>query len=128
MSLGIQIKNWVKKIKKNLTALQIAFSQNLVPWHVKILIAITIGYALSPIDLIPDFIPIIGLLDDLIILPVLIWVIIKLIPQATMDYCRTEAERRPPESKKNWIAAVVIVIIWMSIIVWLFHTYSWKWP
>lgn len=114
-----KIKAWAKKLKLDLKALQIALAENLVPWHVKLLIIFTLGYAFSPIDLIPDFIPVIGLLDDLVILPLLIYLIIRLIPKKTMDYCRKEAEVRLPKKQKNWVAGMVIIILWLVIIGWI---------
>lgn len=114
-----QIKAWARKLKQDLRALQIALSENLVPWHVKLLIIFTLGYALSPIDLIPDFIPVIGLLDDLLILPVLIYLAIRLIPEKTMAYCRNEAEKRPWKKRKNWVAGLVVIVIWLMLIAWI---------
>ena len=114
-----KLKAWAKKLKLDLKALQIALAENLVPWHVKLLIIFTLGYAFSPIDLIPDFIPVIGLLDDLVILPLLIYLIIRLIPKKTMDYCRKEAEVRLPKKQKNWVAGMVIIILWLVIIGWI---------
>lgn len=118
-----KIKAWAKKLKLDLRALQIALAEGLVPWHVKLLIIFTLGYAFSPIDLIPDFIPVIGLLDDLLILPLLIYLIIRLIPQKTMDYCRNEAEVRPPKRKTNRVAAVLIITLWLVIIGWILYQF-----
>lgn len=76
-----QIRNWAKLVKSNLIILHIAFKDSRTPWYAKAMIFLVIAYALSPIDLIPDFIPIIGLLDDLILLPIGIYISIQLIPQ-----------------------------------------------
>ncbi|GAB2764556.1 MULTISPECIES: YkvA family protein [Bacteria] len=118
-----RLKDWAKRLKRDLFALQIAVSEDLVPWYVKGIILFTVGYALSPIDLIPDFIPVIGLLDDLLILPGLIWLAIRLIPQDVMEYCRREAEIRPMKKRKNWIAGILILLIWIVILVWLYYRY-----
>ena len=75
-----KIKIQAKNLKLNISALYLVFKRNDVPIIAKVLIIITVGYALSPIDLIPDFIPVLGYLDDLIILPFLIYLSIKLIP------------------------------------------------
>jgi len=83
----------------------------------KILIIITVGYALSPIDLIPDFIPILGYLDDLIILPFLIFWSIKLIPKEVMDECKEQAKDLWKDGKpKKWYYAIPIIVIYILII------------
>ena len=116
-----KLKAWAKRLKQELKALDIALTENLVPWYVKVLIIITLGYALSPIDLIPDFIPILGLLDDLIIIPLLISLITRLVPKEVMAYCREQAEIRKISLKKNWRFALVIVVIWTIL---AYHIYK----
>ena len=118
------LKKRAKEIKKDLIVLHVAFSENLVPWNVKLLILFTLAYALSPIDLIPDFIPVLGLLDDLIVLPLLIVWAIKLIPETTLAYCRKKAEFTEFSAKKNWIAAGVIITIWIAIVLFIVHRLS----
>ncbi|PKK88932.1 MAG: hypothetical protein CVV64_16565 [Candidatus Wallbacteria bacterium HGW-Wallbacteria-1] len=110
-----KLKHWAGKQKRELKALRIALSDNLVPWYVKLLVILTVAYLLSPIDLIPDFIPVLGLLDDLIIVPLLIGITIRLIPVETMNQCRLIAETREMPSEKNWLAGGVIIFIWVSI-------------
>jgi uncharacterized membrane protein YkvA (DUF1232 family) len=85
-----------------------------VPWYVKWLAIAVAGYALSPIDLIPDFIPVIGYLDDLIIVPLGIWLVVSLIPGDVMIECRTKADSagQPPVSKSGMIA---ILMIWVAV-------------
>lgn len=122
-NLWHRIKQRAASLKQELKALRIALAEDLVPWHVKLLIIIAVGYALSPIDLIPDFIPVLGLLDDLLIIPLLIYVILKLIPEDVMQYCRREAETRQFSRKKNLIAGVVVLIIWILVIVWLLEQF-----
>ena len=81
------------------------------------MIIITVGYALSPIDLIPDFIPILGYLDDLIILPFLIFWSIKLIPKEVMDECKEQAKDLWKDGKpKKWYYAIPIIVIYILII------------
>ena len=83
----------------------------------KILAALAVGYALSPIDLIPDFIPVIGLLDDIIIVPALIAVVIKLIPAEVFAECREKADGLWAEGKpKKWYFALPIIFIWLLLI------------
>jgi uncharacterized membrane protein YkvA (DUF1232 family) len=83
-----------------------------VPWYAKILAIGVAGYALSPVDLIPDFIPVLGLVDDLILVPLGIWLVLSLIPEAVMVECRaraSEMEQRP----RSRAAAITIVAIWI---------------
>ena len=116
-----KIRHWAKRLKQELKALNIALTENLVPWYVKVLIVVTIGYALSPIDLIPDFIPVLGQLDDIIIIPLLIALIVKIIPEETMVYCRKQAEIKKIQLKKNWPFAVIIAVFWTLIGFWLYN-------
>lgn len=81
-----------KQLKKDIPAVFLCLKSNETPLAAKIMAGITVGYALSPIDLIPDFLPILGYLDDVVILPVLIALTVRLIPRETMVRCRTEAE------------------------------------
>jgi uncharacterized membrane protein YkvA (DUF1232 family) len=87
----INLKERAKQLKTDIPAVFLAMKHKNTPILAKILAAIAIGYVLSPIDLIPDFIPVIGLLDDLIIVPALIVIIIKLIPDEVFKECRKEA-------------------------------------
>ena len=117
-----RLKDWARRLKRDLNALRIALAENLVPWYVKVIIIVTVAYALSPVDLIPDFIPVIGLLDDLIILPLLILLAVKLIPAEVMQRCREAAGTRPLPGKKSWIAAALIILCWLALAVWLVVT------
>ena len=112
------MKQWqqkVKELKRETYALYYACQDSRVPWYVKLLATCVIAYALSPIDLIPDFIPVLGLLDDLILLPLAIVSILKLIPEDIMDDCRRQAETamQSPKSKfYRWGATIVVIGIW----------------
>lgn len=113
----MKIREKVKLVKKKLSALYIALYSKELPMHVKIILGITVFYALSPIDLIPDFIPVLGYLDELIILPLLIALSIKLIPKDVMKQCEKEAEGIWDNGKpKKWRYAIPIIIIWVIII------------
>ena len=109
-------KNWASEIKKNIYALYIASKNPKVPFFAKILIVLVIAYAMSPIDLIPDFIPVIGYLDDLLILPIGIWLSIKVIPKEVWQSCQVEAQSKQEQLSNNWIAGVIIVFIWLTLI------------
>lgn len=112
-SLQQSSKNWAKALKKNTYALYLASKDPRVPLLPKILIALVVAYALSPIDLIPDFIPIIGYLDDLLLLPLGIWLAIKLIPDTIWAECQLSAQKQALNLPRSRRAAIIIVIIWI---------------
>lgn len=85
----------------------------------KFLILLALGYALSPFDLIPDFIPIVGHLDDLIIVPFLIALSIKFIPPEILEACRKEAEEKPLSLRKNWVTGLIFVAVWVIVLIYL---------
>jgi uncharacterized membrane protein YkvA (DUF1232 family) len=117
MKLIEKLKLQAKIIKKELKVIYIAYKKPGVPWYAKILASVVIGYALSPIDLIPDFIPIIGYLDDLILVPLGIYLVIKLIPKEVLEECRIEAEEAFRNGKpKNWVSGIIIILLWLLII------------
>ncbi|HEX9063289.1 MAG TPA: YkvA family protein [Clostridia bacterium] len=105
-----------KALKKEIKALYLAYKRPDVPWYAKLFMALIIGYALSPVDLIPDFIPVIGYLDDLILIPLGISLAIKMVPSSVMEECRLQAEDVFKNGKpKNWVAGFVIILIWVFI-------------
>ncbi|MBF0120726.1 MAG: DUF1232 domain-containing protein [Desulfobacterales bacterium] len=118
---------WIKKykdkavkLKTEVVALYFAYKNFRVPWYAKLIVACIVGYALSPIDLIPDFIPLLGYIDDLIIIPLGIAFAIKLIPIEVLEECRNKAiEFLVKERPKNWVAGVLIIIIWFAVITWI---------
>ena len=89
------------------------------PWYARVLAMLIVAYALSPIDLIPDFIPVLGYLDELILLPVGIYLVLKLVPAEALADARARAqswvESRQPKPR-NWIAAAVIVLLWVAVL------------
>jgi uncharacterized membrane protein YkvA (DUF1232 family) len=107
----------VHDLKTDVHALLLAYRDNRVPLKAKIVLALVVAYAVSPIDLIPDFIPILGYLDDLILLPLGIMLAVKMIPAEVMQECRVMAVAALPEKKASVIIGTVIVIVlWMAII------------
>lgn len=113
----IDLKARAKQLKLDIPALYIALKNRETPALAKIFALLTIGYALSPIDLIPDFIPVIGLLDDLILLPLLIALTVKFIPKEIFNQCRVEAENLWKDGKpEKWYYSIPIVLIWILII------------
>jgi uncharacterized membrane protein YkvA (DUF1232 family) len=107
-----KIKTWARMLKREVHAIYLATQSPRVPWYTKWLALAVVGYALSPIDLIPDFIPVLGYLDDLIIVPLGIWLVLSLIPEEVMTACRARADEAVmgPHGK---IAAIVIIAIWI---------------
>jgi len=101
----------VKQLKREIYALYWACHDSRVPWYAKVLIAIIIGYAASPIDLIPDFIPILGYLDDLLLIPWGIVLAIKLVPKSVLQECRQKAGKVRISSPQKWIAAFFIAAV-----------------
>ena len=127
MGLLANLKTRAKKLKGEAQVLMLAYKDNRTPLIAKILIGITIGYLLSPIDLIPDFIPVLGLLDDLLIVPALIALSIKLIPETVLNDAREQIKNNPqPFKKNNWLFAVVIVVIWVLLAVFISRIFRTK--
>jgi uncharacterized membrane protein YkvA (DUF1232 family) len=111
------LRRRAKDLKRETYALYLAYHDPRVPWYAKVVCACTVGYALSPIDLIPDFIPVIGYLDDLIIVPAGLYLAIKLIPEEVMCECRCKAEERMNrKGPRNYLAAAIIVAIWLGLV------------
>lgn len=105
-----------RRLRAEIHALYLAARDPRTPWYAKVLAAFIIGYALSPIDLIPDFIPVLGYLDDVVIVPAAIALLIRLIPTGVLQECREKARSQPMSLRKNWIAGIIIVSIWLLLI------------
>jgi len=116
-----RLKDWARAVRRDVLALFIASRDSRTPWLAKVVAGLVAAYALSPIDLIPDFIPVIGYLDDLIIVPLGIWIAVRLVPDGLMREFRTEAARleAKPASRAGalfiaalWIAAAGLLLWW----------------
>jgi uncharacterized membrane protein YkvA (DUF1232 family) len=111
-------KQRARQLRAELVALWLAYRDPRVPWYARLLAAVVVGYAFSPIDLIPDPIPVLGYLDDLVLIPLGIVLALRLIPEPVMAECRVKAqERLDNRHPVNWIAAGVIVVIWVALAV-----------
>jgi len=111
------LKERAKQLKTDIPAVFLALKKRETPWTAKLIAALTIGYALSPIDLIPDFIPVLGYLDDLIILPAMVALTVRLVPAEVMASCRAEAEGLWKDGKpKRWYYAIPIVLVWLLVV------------
>ena len=105
-----------QKLKLEVYALYIASKDRRVPWYARVVAIAVVAYAFSPIDLIPDPIPVLGYLDDLILIPLGIALVIKLIPAEVMQDCREKAALTMQAGKpKNWVAGGIIILIWVSL-------------
>lgn len=114
----MDLKKRAKELKTDIPALYFCLKSNKTPIIVKILGGITIVYALSPIDLIPDFIPVLGYLDDIIILPMLIALTLKFIPKEIFKVYKEEANNMAKDGiLKKWYYAVPIIFIWIVLLV-----------
>ena len=125
MTVVDTLKKWARQLKRDGLTLWFAGKHPDTPWHAKALGLFVVAYALSPIDLIPDFIPVLGYLDDLLLLPGLIWLTIRLLPLQVLADCRQQADAwieekgARPSSK---IGAILIVLLWIGM-----GTALWVW-
>ena len=114
----MNLEERAKRLKTDIPAVFLALKERATPWYAKVIAAIIVVYALSPIDLIPDFIPVLGYLDDLIVLPALIALFIRLIPNDVLEECRIRAEDMWRDGKpKRWYYAIPFLLIWLTVIV-----------
>ena len=110
------LRRWAREAKIEVSALLLAYGDRRTPWYAKVVVVLVVAYALSPIDLIPDFIPILGQLDDLILVPLGIALAVRLVPAEVLDECRARAraeEGAAPAAR--FAAAAVIVLLWLAI-------------
>lgn len=125
MSLTTKLKQRAKQLTADIPAVFLAMKDKRTPMLAKILAAIAVAYALSPIDLIPDFIPVIGYLDDVLLLPILIVAAVKLIPEQVWADCKSQAENLwDGGGPKKWYYALPILLLWL-LIIWLILKAVW---
>ncbi len=124
-----RLREWALRLLAEVVALWFCARDPRTPLIAKLVAAAVVAYAFSPIDLIPDFIPVLGFLDDLLLLPIGIWIVLKLVPPEVMAECRQEAarwlEERNPRPRGGWataLVAVLIVAFWLAL-AWL----AWNW-
>ena len=113
-----RLKMRAQELKREVYALYLAVRDPRTPWFARALGVLVVAYALSPIDLIPDFIPVLGLLDDLVLIPAGIALILKMVPPEVMAEHRARAEAMPAGKLVSRAAAVVIVVVWLTLAVW----------
>jgi len=119
------VKNWKEKaraLRREVYALYLCSRHPETPLYAKLCALVIVAYALSPIDLIPDFIPVLGYLDDLVLIPAGILLLIKIMPKDVLEECRRKAETGPPARKLRSLAgALIIVLVWIGAILILFE-------
>ncbi len=119
-----RLKDWARNIRRDVMALWLAMRDRRTPWHAKVVAGVVTAYALSPIDLIPDFVPVLGYLDDIVLVPLGIWFVVRLIPADLMAEFRAEAARLEGKPRSP-AGAAMVVAIWVAcagFVAW------WFWP
>ena len=119
------LRQWARTLRRDVLTIYLAARDPRVPWYAKAVAACVAVYALSPIDLIPDFIPILGYLDDLVLVPLGIWVAIRLIPPPLLAEHRQAAMARHQPRPASWVGAAIILGLWGlaggAMVWWLMH-------
>ncbi|ENU43709.1 MULTISPECIES: YkvA family protein [Acinetobacter] len=118
MSWVQSLKEWAKRLRKQIVMLWFASRHPQMPWLPKVIAVVAVAYAFSPIDLIPDFIPILGFVDDAIILPILIWLALRFTPEQVIFDAEQQANEWLEEHEKaprNYLVAVLIILIWITL-------------
>lgn len=114
---------WARGLKSEVMVLYYVMKHPATPFVAKCLATLVVGYALSPIDFIPDFIPILGYVDDMLLVPLGIWLVMRMVPSPVVLACREEAKRKVKWAKPRlWLAAAVIVLVWLLLLYQL-----WRW-
>lgn len=114
------LRRWrtrAQALQDDVYALYLAYRHAGVPWYAKAWALVVVAYAFSPVDLVPDFIPVLGYLDDLVLVPLGVALAIRLIPPAILAECRAEARRvREAGRPTNWIAGAIILLLWLMLL------------
>ena len=124
MALSDRLRGWARRVKRDGVTLWFAGRHPGTPWLAKALGVFVVAYALSPIDLVPDFIPVLGFLDDVVLLPALIWLAIRLLPPEVLAECRAQAEAwmaAQGAKPRSRMGAVLVVAVWIAVAVALWY-------
>lgn len=114
------LTRWAKQLKRKVFVLYFAYKDERTPWTAKVLALCVVAYAFSPVDLIPDFIPVLGYLDDVILVPLGVAITLKMIPKPVIEDCTVRAEQQMKEKKPaNWIAGSLIILVWIAALIWI---------
>lgn len=109
-------KTRAMELKREVYALYLCSRHPKTPLHAKLFALFIVGYAMSPIDLIPDFIPVIGYVDDLVLIPLGVALLIKMMPKDVLEECRTKAQSLQEDKPKGWIGAILVICVWVAAI------------
>lgn len=112
-----RLLQWAKKLKAEAVTLWFCYRHPQTPLIAKLLAIAIVAYAFSPIDLIPDFIPVLGLLDEAILLPAAIWLTLKFVPAPVLEECKARAEQWFAEKRakpRNWFGAMIVIVLWIA--------------
>ena len=112
-----QLKTRARALQKEAYAIYLAARDPRTPWYVRALIFFVVAHTFSPIDLIPDFIPVLGYLDDLIITPAGIWLAVRLIPSEVLTEARAKAATYTVDSSVGKVGATIIIVVWITVLV-----------
>lgn len=118
MTISENVKTWARRIKRDGVTLWFAGKNPRTPWYAKAMGVFVVAYALSPIDLVPDFIPVLGYVDDVLLLPGLIWLTIRLLPPEVLAECRAQADewmQQKGAKPRSSAGAALVVLIWLAI-------------
>ena len=124
-----RLLQWAKQLKREAVTLWFCYRHSQTPLIAKMLAISVVAYAFSPIDLIPDFIPVLGLLGDAILLPIGIWLTLKFIPAPILAECREKATLWMAEKHgkpRNWLGAAIVIVLWIAAAWFTWHIFS-KW-
>ncbi len=119
-----RLKNWAAKLKHNLVALYLVYKDKRLSWWIRIFTLCVVGYAFSPIDLIPDFIPILGYLDDLILVPIGIYFALKMIPKDIFQESLEKAKSMDRgDVPRNWVAGLFVITVWVFVLLEIYEIF-----
>ncbi|WP_197748870.1 YkvA family protein [Hymenobacter sp. BT18] len=118
------LRNRARALKSELVALYYAARDPRTPWYARLVMLVTLAYAASPIDLIPDFIPVLGYLDDLVLVPAGIALSIRLVPAGVLREARHRAATTPISKRANWVVGTLILLLWLLVLLSL-GRYAW---
>ncbi len=121
----LDLRATARRIKRDGVTLWFACRDARTPWWIKVLAGLVVAYALSPIDLVPDFIPVLGYLDDVILLPGLIWLVVRLMPSDVRDDCRQQAEAWMAQPRRKLVSRwglLLVLVVW-ALLAWAL----WRW-
>ena len=109
-------KQRAKQLKLETWTVYLAYRDPRTPWHARLFAVFVVGYALSPIDLVPDFVPVLGYLDDLILVPLGLALALKMIPRTVLDECREKAKLELDQGKSSgWQAGALVILTWLLL-------------